>query len=69
MPAAKDIIRTTGYGAIVPVDDTDAFAEELKKAMDTDRDWNAAAETIAERTFERFRWEGILDRLAEKLAE
>ncbi len=69
VPAAKDIIRTTGYGAIVPVDDTDAFAEELKKAMDTDRDWNAAAETIAERTFERFRWEGILDRLAEKLAE
>ena len=67
VPAARDIIGVTKEGDIVPVNDVDALAESLKRAMRDDIDYDKKAVGIAERVFESYSWSDIVDGLANKI--
>ncbi len=67
VPAARDIIDVTKEGEIVPVDDVDALADALIRAMSDEIDYNEKGVRIAGSVFENYEWTKIVNGLAEKL--
>ncbi|MBR5377273.1 MAG: glycosyltransferase family 4 protein [Lachnospiraceae bacterium] len=67
VPAARDILKITENGRITDIDDVDALAGVFRECMESGKDWNAAAQETARLAFENYRWEEIVDTLAESL--